>query len=92
MTDIQAALGISQLKKLDSFVKKRREIADIYNKAFKDNPYFDIPIEEDYACSSYHLYPIRLKDEYKNKKREIFSKLREKGLGVQVHYIPVHWQ
>jgi dTDP-4-amino-4,6-dideoxygalactose transaminase len=92
MTDIHAALGISQLKKLDSFIKKRREIAEIYNKAFKDNPYFDIPVEEDYANSSYHLYPIRLKDKYKNKKREIFSRLREKGLGVQVHYIPAYLQ
>lgn len=92
MTDIQAALGISQLKKLDLFVRKRREIADIYNRAFKDNPYFDIPFEEDYAYSSYHLYPIRLKDKYKSKKREIFSKLSEKCLGVQVHYIPVYWQ
>jgi dTDP-4-amino-4,6-dideoxygalactose transaminase len=92
MTDIQAALGISQLKKLDSFVEKRRAIADFYNRAFKGNPYFDIPVEKDYACSSYHLYPIRLKDNYKDNKQEIFSKLREKGFGVQVHYIPVYWQ
>ncbi|OGW41346.1 MAG: UDP-4-amino-4,6-dideoxy-N-acetyl-beta-L-altrosamine transaminase [Nitrospirae bacterium RBG_13_39_12] len=92
MTDIQAALGLSQLKKLDSFVERRRAIADCYNKAFRDNPYFDIPDEEDYAYSSYHLYPIRLKDKYKDKKRDIFSKLRKKGLGVQVHYIPVYLQ
>lgn len=92
MTDIQAALGMSQLKKLDSFVERRREIADFYNKAFRDNPYFDIPFKKDYDCPSYHLYPIRLKDKYRDKKREIFSKLREKGLGVQVHYIPVYWQ
>jgi len=92
MTDIQAALGTSQLKKLDSFVDRRRAIADCYNKAFRDNPYFDIPTEEDYAYSSYHLYPIRLKDKYKDKKRDIFSKLRKQGLGVQVHYIPVYLQ
>jgi dTDP-4-amino-4,6-dideoxygalactose transaminase len=92
MTDIQAALGISQLKKIDLFVKRRREIAEIYHKAFRDNPFFDIPIEKDCAYPSYHLYPIRLKDPYKNKKRGIFLKLREKGLGVQVHYIPVYWQ
>lgn len=92
MTDIQASLGISQLKKLDSFVNRRRKIADIYHKAFRDNPYFDIPIEQDYACSSFHLYPIRLQDKCKDKKRKIFLGLREKGLGVQVHYIPVYWQ
>lgn len=92
MTDIQAALGGSQLKKLDSFVVKRRRIAEIYNKAFRDNPYFEIPVESDYARSSYHLYPIRLKDKYKAKKKKIFSRLRDKGLGVQIHYIPVYLQ
>lgn len=92
MTDIQAALGISQLEKLDSFVERRRSIAEYYYKALKNNPYFDIPVEKAYAYSSYHLYPIRLKDKYMDKKRDIFSKLREKGLGVQVHYIPVYLQ
>lgn len=91
MTDIQASLGASQLRKLDNFVERRREIAGVYNKEFKDNDYFDIPVEKDYAFSSYHLYPIRLKDEYKEKKKEIFSMLRKKGLGIQVHYIPVCW-
>jgi UDP-4-amino-4,6-dideoxy-L-N-acetyl-beta-L-altrosamine transaminase len=91
MTDIQAALGISQLKKLNAFVKRRREIAEIYNNAFKDNPYFDISYEKNYAFSSYHLYPIRLKNTYKDKKIEIFSKLRERGISVQTHYIPVYW-
>lgn len=92
MTDIQASLGISQLKKLPAFVERRRKIASAYEKAFKGNAYFDIASEKEYACSSYHLYPIRLKDEFKNKKSEIFSKMRENGLGVQVHYIPVYLQ
>ena len=91
MTDVQAALGISQLKKLDKFVKRRRRFAEIYNRVFEDNPYFDIPAEKDYAYHSYHLYPIRLKDNYKNKRREIFQLLRKKRIGVQVHYIPVYW-
>jgi len=90
MTDIQAALGISQLKKLDGFVKRRRDIVKIYNEAFHYNPYFNVPVEKEYAYSSYHLYPIRLKDDFKNKKKEIFQLLRVKGLGVQVHYIPVY--
>jgi UDP-4-amino-4,6-dideoxy-N-acetyl-beta-L-altrosamine transaminase len=91
MTDIQAALGISQLKKLDSFVERRRQIAALYNKAFKNNPYFDIPSEKDYAYSSYHLYPIRLKDKCKDNKSVLFARLRKNGIGVQVHYIPVYW-
>ena len=90
MTDVQAALGISQLKKLDKFIEKRRRIVEIYNKAFENNPYFDIPVEKEYAYHSYHLYPIRLKDPYKDKRAEIFQLLRKKGLGVQVHYIPVY--
>lgn len=92
ITDIQCALGLSQLKKLDSFVKSRRRIAKIYNEIFEDNPYFDVTIEKDNCESSYHLYPILLKDEFAKHKKEIFAKLRENGLGVQVHYIPVYKQ
>ncbi|SNZ03788.1 UDP-4-amino-4,6-dideoxy-N-acetyl-beta-L-altrosamine transaminase [Persephonella hydrogeniphila] len=91
MTDIQAALGISQLKKLDRFVERRREIAQLYNEAFRDNPFFDIPVEKEYASHSYHLYPIRLKDKYLKIKEKIFDNLRKLGIGVQVHYIPVYW-
>jgi dTDP-4-amino-4,6-dideoxygalactose transaminase len=88
MTDIQAALGISQLKKLDTFVRRRREIAAQYTLAFKDHPSIDILDEKDHSSSSYHLYPIKLKG-YQNKK-EAFSFLKAKGLGVQVHYMPVY--
>jgi len=92
LTDIQCALGISQLKKLDKFIERRRQIVEIYKEAFENNDFFNLPVEKNYAKSSWHLYPIRLKDKYKDKKKEIFAKLREKGLGVQVHYIPVYWQ
>lgn len=92
ITDIQASLGISQLKRLDSFVKSRRKIANKYNEIFEDNPYFDVALENENGKSAYHLYPILLKDEYMKHKKEIFSKLRSEGLGVQVHYIPVYLQ
>ncbi|MDO5848692.1 MAG: UDP-4-amino-4,6-dideoxy-N-acetyl-beta-L-altrosamine transaminase [Methanobrevibacter sp.] len=92
ITDIQCALGISQLKKLDSFVNSRREIAKKYDGMFEDNPYFDVIEETPNAESAYHLYPILLKDKYLKNKREIFSRLREEGIGVQIHYIPVYRQ
>lgn len=91
MTDIQAALGLSQLNKLKEFVKRRRKIARIYEELFEGNHYFDT-IDCINQESSYHLFPILLKDPYKCKKSNIFIKLREKGLGVQVHYIPVYLQ
>ncbi|MDD5436884.1 MAG: UDP-4-amino-4,6-dideoxy-N-acetyl-beta-L-altrosamine transaminase [Candidatus Omnitrophica bacterium] len=92
ITDIQAALGLSQLKRIDSFIKRRHEIAGVYNKAFDGNEYFDIPIEKDHAYSAYHIYPLRLKDRFSRKRREIFARMRKEGLGVQVHYIPVYLQ
>lgn len=92
ITDIQAALGLSQLEKLDRFIERRRDIAEQYNIAFKDNPFFSTITEKECCESSYHLFPILIKDKFKDEKSEIFSKLREEGLGVQVHYIPVYLQ
>jgi len=92
ITDIQCALGESQLKKLPDFINRRREIVARYNKAFEHNPYFDVPPEKGYAFSSYHLYPIRLKEQFIPARKQIFSGLRKAGIGVQVHYIPVYLQ
>ena len=90
ITDFQSALGSSQLKKLNGFIKRRRSIASFYNGEFCSNPYFDLPPEKDGKFSSYHLYPIRLKDNLAGYKKDIFQALRTAGLGVQVHYIPVY--
>lgn len=90
MTDFQAALGNSQLGKLDFFISTIQKIAHYYKEAFNNNPYFDIPVEKEYAFSSYHIYPIRLRDKYMGIKDTIFRKLRHRGIGVQSHYIPVY--
>lgn len=88
LTDIQCALGISQMKKLERFVKRRNEIAQRYDEAFSDHEDIKIPPKPEYPSSrhAYHLYPIRIKG--KNRKM-IFEALRKRGIWVQVHYIPV---
>lgn len=91
MTDIQAALGCSQMHKLDMFVKKRREIVAEYNKVFGNVPYITIPFQELNGKSSWHLYIIRLNLEALTVgRKEIFEELQKQNIGVNVHYIPVH--
>lgn len=90
LSDINCALGLSQLKKLDSFIEKREEIAVYYDAQFRDHAFFDtIPIPS-YKKSSRHLYPILLKEPYRDHKQKLFEKLRENDLGVQVHYKPTY--
>lgn len=88
LTDLQCALGQSQLKKLDLFVKKRREIVHRYNAAFKDNPLVETPPQVDQAEPSWHLYVIRLQKQVD--KKEVVQFLNECGVGCQVHYMPVY--
>lgn len=90
LTDMQAALGLSQLKRLEESVAKRRKIADYYFEAFAGNSYFDLPPEREYATNAYHLFPIRLKNPLNKHKKEIFEALRANGIGVQTHYIPAY--
>ncbi|MFJ6264930.1 UDP-4-amino-4,6-dideoxy-N-acetyl-beta-L-altrosamine transaminase [Lysinibacillus xylanilyticus] len=91
MTDIQAALGISQMEKLDRFVARRREIAQMYDEAFKDNELLITPQQLPECYSSWHLYIIQLNIEKLNATRkEIFDALVAQNIGVNVHYIPVH--
>jgi len=92
ITDFQSALGISQLKKLDSFVMRRREIAARYNHAFSTMDEVITPIEVDEVKSAYHLYVIQLQIELLEVgRKEIFESLRAENIGVNVHYIPVHF-
>lgn len=92
MTDIQAALGLSQLKRLDEFVTARHAIATRYDAFLSEFPVV-LPWQHPDSYSSRHLYVIRLQTvEMKLTHRQVFEYLREKGIGVNVHYIPVHTQ
>jgi perosamine synthetase len=93
MTDIQAALGTSQLKKIDKFVELRRKYVAMYNEAFKDMDEIITPFQHEDGESSWHLYIIRLKlNKLTASRREIFEALQQQNIGVNVHYIPVHFQ
>ncbi len=92
MTDIQAALGLSQLNRIDEFVKKRRSIAARYDEILSDLP-LKTPYQDPNAYSSYHLYLIKLNiDELKKSQIEIYKELRDDGILVNLHYIPVYLQ
>ncbi|MCS0674061.1 UDP-4-amino-4,6-dideoxy-N-acetyl-beta-L-altrosamine transaminase [Cytobacillus firmus] len=91
MTDIQAALGISQLQKLDDFLKIRKNLVSQYNNAFKDMETVQIPFQEKDRESSWHLYILRLNsNKLSGKRRKIVEALLEQNIGVNVHYIPVY--
>jgi len=87
MNDISAVIGLCQLKKLDEMNNRRREITNMYNKAFSDTPWINIPVELDYAKSACHNYVI--KTPYRN---ELNLYLKEKGIATGVHYLPIHLQ
>lgn len=92
MTDLQAALGISQSRRLDEFVSKRHALARIYNEAFKGLPLV-APLQKEDCYSAFHLYVVRVKiDEIDAGHKEVFEALRTENIGVNLHYIPVHLQ
>jgi perosamine synthetase len=92
LTDIQSALGISQLRKLPRWLERRRSIAKAYTEAFADVPELETPVVCGDRESAWHLYVIRLNLERLSVGREqIFRALRAENIGVNVHYIPVPW-
>jgi len=92
ITDIQAALGASQMQRLDEFVSRRRHLAARYNQLLSDFPLV-LPWQHPDTESSWHLYVIRLKlDEIGKTHRQVFEELRAAKIGVNLHYIPVHTQ
>lgn len=92
MTDMQAALGVSQLQRLDQFVSVRHQIASRYNELLADLPII-LPEQDKSSYSAWHLYVIQIQiDHVTRPRREIFEYMRENGIGVNIHYIPVHLQ
>ncbi|NQT69552.1 MAG: UDP-4-amino-4,6-dideoxy-N-acetyl-beta-L-altrosamine transaminase [Desulfobacteraceae bacterium] len=90
INDIQCALGISQLKKIDYFIRRRRFIAEQYLKFLDSIPCFSIQIEPEGYKSSYHLYVLCLDAQTKIKRDQVINILKQMGIGTQVHYIPVY--
>ncbi len=87
ITDIQCALGISQMRKLDRFVARRRELAKRYTEAFSDCENLVTPYQLEGSDSAWHLYIIQV---LHRDRKIVFEKLKEQGIGANVHYIPVY--
>lgn len=92
MTELQAALGISQMQRLDEFITKRHKLQERYDLLLEDLPIIK-PYQDKDGYSALHLYPIQVqKDKLKSTRKEIFEALRKNSIGVNIHYIPVHTQ
>jgi UDP-4-amino-4,6-dideoxy-N-acetyl-beta-L-altrosamine transaminase len=91
ITDVQAALGTSQMKRLDDNVSRRHEIAAQYDAKLADLP-LQLPFRESFNYSAFHLYVVLLDKARAAERRTVFESLRSQGIGVNVHYIPVHTQ
>ena len=91
MTDIQAALGLSQSKRLEEFISKRHRIAAKYHQELSHLPII-LPWQCPNGYSSFHLYVIQVQDGCGIKRKELFDRMRKFGIFVNVHYIPIHTQ
>ena len=92
MTELQAALGVSQMQRLENFISSRHKLARRYDEKLRDLP-ITLPFQLEDTYSGLHLYVIKLQlNAIKKTHRQVFEELREKGIGVNLHYIPVHTQ
>jgi UDP-4-amino-4,6-dideoxy-N-acetyl-beta-L-altrosamine transaminase len=87
MTDIQATLGVSQLRKIDTFIKRRNELAVLYAEHLSDLEWLDLPRTQEHVTHGWHLYTVLLKGVERN---TLYSYLKERGIGANVHYIPTY--
>lgn len=93
ITDIQCSLGLSQLKKIDWFLEKRREIAEIYYKNFKDIEEIKLLKPDSSSKPSWHLFPVQIDfKEIGKTRKEVFDIYLKNSVEVQVHYVPLHYQ
>ena len=91
LTDVQSALGTSQMNKINDFITRRREIVEQYNEAFKDLKEIVTPSEAEFSDSGWHIYVIKVKPELlTTTRKEIFEALQAENIGVNVHYLPVY--
>ena len=91
MTELQGALGVSQMSNLDNFVARRHALAKRYDELLDELPII-LPYRNAANYSGLHLYPIQVKDECGKTRKQVFDSLRAQNIGVNVHYIPVHTQ
>lgn len=92
LNDLQSALGINQLKRIDSLIEERHKIAKKYNNLFKEINYIKTPYQNPDSYSSYHLYIIRIDSNSDTSRKRVFEKLRNSGFFVNIHYIPIYLQ
>lgn len=93
ITNIQCAMGIKQLSRLEKFIERRRKIVRFYNDGFKENKFLTTPFEYSDSIAAYHLYVLKIEFEKIGKSRnQVMKELRDNKIGTQVHYIPIHLQ
>jgi perosamine synthetase len=92
ITDIQASLGISQLKKIERFIEKRKQLAEFYSKELSSLSEITLPNQLPYVDSSWHLYVVKLQlTKLNGSRKELFQALQKENIGVNVHYLPVYF-
>lgn len=91
MTDIQAAMGLAQLRRLDAMQARRREVVALYDEAFRDVDALELPVERPHVEHAWHLYVVRLRlDRLSIDRDQVIRELTERNIGTSVHFIPVH--